>query len=97
MSDRERQISYEISNMQNLIKNDTKEFIHKTETDSKISNQSYGYQRGNVEGRDGLGGWDWHIHTANTYYCIQTIDNKDLLYDSRKSSQYCGIFTLSYT
>ena len=35
-SDRERQISYEITNMWNLIKNDTKELIHKAERDSKI-------------------------------------------------------------
>ena len=36
-SHRERQISYGITSMWNLIKNDTKELIHKTETDSKIS------------------------------------------------------------
>ena len=34
----QRQIPYDITNMWNLIlKNDTKEFIHKTETDSQIS------------------------------------------------------------
>ena len=36
-SHRERQISYGITSMWNLIKNNTKELIHKTETDSKIS------------------------------------------------------------
>ena len=43
---------------------DTKELTHKTETDSKISKQTYGYQRGNIVGKDKLGGWDWHIHTV---------------------------------
>ena len=37
LADRERQISYEITNMWTLIKNDTKELVYKTETDSKIS------------------------------------------------------------
>ena len=34
---RGRQTSYEITYMWNLIKNDTNEFIYKTETDSHIS------------------------------------------------------------
>ena len=34
-SDRERQISYDITYMQNLKKNDTNELIYKTETDSQ--------------------------------------------------------------
>ena len=42
-------------------KNYTKELIHETETDSKISKPNYVYQRVNVGRRDGLGGWDWHI------------------------------------
>ena len=25
--------------------------------------KTYGYQRGQVRGRDGLGVWDWHLHT----------------------------------
>ena len=25
--------------------------------------QTYGYQKGKVWGRDGLGAWDWHINT----------------------------------
>ena len=48
--DRERQLSYEITSMWNLIQNVTKELIHKTERDSKITNQIYGYQRGNMTG-----------------------------------------------
>ena len=39
-------------------KNDTKDLIHKTERDSKISKQAYGHQRENVGKRDKLGGWD---------------------------------------
>ena len=39
-SDKERQISYEITNMWNLIKNDTKELVHKEETDSKTSKEN---------------------------------------------------------
>ena len=26
--------------------------------------QTYGCQMGNTVGKDGLGGWDWHIFTA---------------------------------
>ena len=36
-SDGERQISYVITSMWNLVKNDTNELIYKTETDSQIS------------------------------------------------------------
>ena len=50
--------------MWNLIKNDTNEFIYKTETDLRISKTNYGYQRGNMGGRDKSGAWDEHIHTA---------------------------------
>ena len=42
-------------------KNDTNELIYKTETD--LENRP-GYQRRNVERRDELGVWDWHIHTT---------------------------------
>ena len=42
-------------------KNDTYELIYKTETD--LENR-HGYQRRNVERRDELGVWDWHIHTT---------------------------------
>ena len=36
--------------MRNLIKNDKKDLIYKTETDLKISKSNLGYQRGNVSG-----------------------------------------------
>ena len=44
--------------MWNLIKNDTKELIHKTETDSKISRTNLGLPKWKRLGRDKLGGWD---------------------------------------
>ena len=54
-SDRERQISYDITYMWNLKKkkNDTNELIYKTETDHRIQKQTYGYQRGNMVGQGG--------------------------------------------
>ena len=56
-SDRERQMSYEITNMWNVTKSDTKELTKQKQT-QRFWNQIYGYQRGNVGGRDKLGGWD---------------------------------------
>ena len=44
--------------------------------------QIYG-EDGARQGRDKLGEWDWHMHTA-TY----RIDNKDLLYSTGNSTQY---------
>lgn len=42
--------------------------------------QSYGYQRGNMEGRNKSEGWDWHIHS--------TVENhQDLLYNTQNSVQ----------
>ena len=28
----------------------------------RLQKQTYGYQRGQVVGRDGSGVWDWHMH-----------------------------------
>ena len=42
----QRQASHEVTNTWNLIKYDTKELDHRTETDSKFQNQTYGYSRG---------------------------------------------------
>ena len=39
-------------------KNETKELIHKTETDSKILKPNLCLLKGNSEGRDKLGIWD---------------------------------------
>ena len=43
-------------------KNDTKELIYKTESNSTIETKLIA--RRNVVGKDVLSGWDWHIHTA---------------------------------
>ena len=51
-SDRERQISYESTNIRTLTKNATKELTHRTETDSNFKMKIYGYQRKN--GRGGI-------------------------------------------
>ena len=48
--------------MDSNFKNDTKELIHKTETDSKILKPNLWLTKGNTGRRDKLGGWDWHIH-----------------------------------
>ena len=39
---------HESHDMWDIITVDTKELIHRAETDSKIQNQTYGYQRGNT-------------------------------------------------
>ena len=30
----------------------------------RLRKETYGYQRGQVAGRDGLCIWDWHMHTT---------------------------------
>ena len=63
---RERQISYDITYMWNLKKKKTIQNILFTKQKKThwFQNQTYGYQRGNSGVRDGLGGWDWHMHTT---------------------------------
>ena len=48
----QRQISYDITYMWSLIKNDTKELNYKTETSSQISKSNYSYHR-ESHGREG--------------------------------------------
>ena len=50
--------------MWNLIKMIQKNLFTKQKQTQKIPNQTYGYQRGTVAGREELRGWDWHIHTT---------------------------------
>ena len=58
-SDRERQLSYDITYMCNQIfKNDTNELIYKTETASQISKSNLSYQQGNIGESDELRDWD---------------------------------------
>ena len=45
-------------------KNETKEHIYKTETDSKIPKSNLWLSKENTGGRDKLGGWYWHKHTT---------------------------------
>ena len=46
----------------------------------RFQNQIYGYQRENTGERDGLGGWDWHVHVT-----IHKIDHNNRW---EKSIQY---------
>ena len=63
----------------NSNQNDTKELIHKTETDSRFQSQIYGYQRGNI-GEE----MDWEVGIG-IYALLYTksIGNKDLLYTAQ--------------
>ena len=52
-----------------------KNLFTKQKQTQRCQNQTYGYRKGNVGGRDELGGLDWHIHTTiykingkKTYY-----------------------------
>ena len=49
---------YDITNMWNLIKMMQKNLFTKQKQTQRFQNQAYGYQRGNMAGRDELGGWD---------------------------------------
>ena len=61
--DREKQISYDIAYMWNLKKMVQMNLHTKQKYSHRCREQTYGYQ-GGKEGRDKLGDWDWHIHTA---------------------------------
>ena len=71
--------------MWNILKNDTNEFIYKTETDWHRK-QTYSYQRGIEDGTD----WEFGIIRYTLLY-IKYTTNKDLLYSTGKSTQYCVI------
>ena len=83
-SDRERQISYEITHMCNLIENDSKELVQKTETDSKFSTPKLWLPKRKGSRKGWVGGWDWHIHT--TIHWMN--DNRDPVHSTGKSTQY---------
>ena len=55
------QTSYGIIHMWNL-KSDTNELICRIETDSQTLKTNFWLPKGEVEERDGLGVWYWHIH-----------------------------------
>ena len=75
---------YDITYIWTLKKKDTNELIYRTET-YKFQKQTYGDQRGNVEGginqKPGM-----NIHTP--LFIRQRI-NKDLLYSTGNSTQNC--------
>ena len=56
--------TYEITNMWNPIKNDTKELIHKTETDSKSLKPNLGLPNGKHSG----GGINWEVEMYTLKY-----------------------------
>ena len=51
----------------------------------RLQKQTYGYQRGQAVRRDGLGVWDWHLHTV--VYAMTRV----LLYSTENSTQYSVI------
>ena len=62
--DRQRQISYDITNMWNLKKTDTNELVYKT-IDSQTWRTNIGGSRsGGAWGKGYLGSLDWHVHTV---------------------------------
>ena len=56
----EKEISYDVTYMWNLINNDTKELIYKIRQKQghSFQNQSYDYHKWNHWGREELGGWE---------------------------------------
>ena len=52
-----------ISLIRGIYKKGTNEIICRTETDSKTLRTNLGLPKGIGRGRDGLGTWDWHMHT----------------------------------
>ena len=58
MSDTEREISYNITYMWNLKKNDTNELIYKIEIDSQTYKTNLRLPKGKAEKKDKLGVWD---------------------------------------
>ena len=63
MSDTEREISYNITYMWNLKKNDTNELIYKIEIDSQTQKTNLWLPTGKA-GKDKLGAGDQQIHTT---------------------------------
>ena len=59
---RERQISYDITYMLNIIK--IIKNIYRTEKNHRFQNQSYNYHGEIIGGREELEGWEHHINTT---------------------------------
>ena len=70
-SDRERQI-YVVAYMRNLKKKIIQmNLFTKQKQTHRLREPTYGYQGRRVGGRDRVGVWDWHVHTA-----VFKIDNQ---------------------
>ena len=52
-----------LTDINNKLKNDPDEFIHKIETDSQISITNLQLPKGKGAGRDKSGVWHYHIYT----------------------------------
>ena len=86
--DRTLSINYNGKNKNHKIKKDTKELIHKTEKDLKISKPNLWLPKGKLWER----GTDWEIGIGiYTLLYTKSFGNKDLIYSSRKSIQYSVI------
>ena len=57
------------------------------QTQTQFWNQTYGYQRENVVGRDKMGGWNWGSDLCTLLY-VELMSNKDLLHNTEKSPQF---------
>ena len=89
-SDRERQISYDITHMWNLIflKNDTNELIYTTEAVLQISKTNLWLPKGKRWGEEINQELEMNIHTL---LYIRQITNKDILYSTGNSTQYSEV------
>ena len=70
-----------------ILKNDTNEFIYKTETDSQSQRMNLWLPRGKGLGRDSQGVWD----EMYSLVYLKQITNKDLLCKTGNSAQYSVI------
>ena len=64
ISQTERQTSYDTTCMWNLKKRIQMNLFVELKQTHGLRKQTCGYQSGQVEGRDGLGLGDWHMHTV---------------------------------
>ena len=84
---RERQISWYCLYVEYFLKGYRSTYLQKKKQTHRLRNQTYGYHRGKVSGKDKLGVWYWHIYTTT----FKTDNNKDLLYNTGSSAQYSAM------
>ena len=85
LSQTEKDKYHDIAYIQNLKKMIQMNLFTKQKQTHRLREWIYDYWR-KSGGRDRLGVWDWHIHTA-----IFKITSKDPLYRTGNSSQYSAI------